>query len=45
LINSFEVSKTNNGTYLLIGKRTYDAKAVCREGNSPDHKLKSLNND
>jgi len=28
-----------------MSKRTQDAKALCREGNSPDHKLKSLNND
>jgi hypothetical protein len=27
-----------------MSKRTKDAKALCREGNSPDHKLKSLNN-
>jgi hypothetical protein len=45
LIRTFEISKTRNGIYFIMSKRTWDAKALCREGNSPDHKLKSLNND
>jgi len=43
LKGAFEISKTRNKLYLLPSKRTWDAKAPSREGNSPDHKLKTLN--
>jgi len=27
----------------MKGRQTWSAKALCRKGNSPDHKLKTLN--
>lgn len=39
-----KVSKTQNIFYNYYNKQTYDAKALCQKGNSPDHKLKSLIN-
>jgi hypothetical protein len=36
--------ETKNRINLFLGLQTYDAKAVCQKGNSPNHKLRSLNN-
>jgi hypothetical protein len=44
LRDTFEISKTRKNFNFIMSKRTRDAKALSREGNSPDHKLKSLNN-
>jgi hypothetical protein len=44
LINIFEISKTRKNFNFIMSGQTRDAKALGREGNSPDHKLKSLNN-
>ena len=43
LIGSFEISETKNDLYLKNCRQTYSEKVLSREGNSPDHKLKSLN--
>ena len=43
LIGFFDISKTQNGIYYIKSRQTWSAKVLGRKGNSPDHKLKTLN--